>query len=221
MNRLRPILVACVLAASLAQAAAQTAGKPAAYTLPEKYPVPVPAAKPHTPNTVMDPISPEARKKFVQSALALTPLSLRDMINLFTYKVQVKDGLSYEDVVASLKARANKINFKFVGSNAIYKDIEALTSQPSPRVEIFHFCDAQVARELLDYSLEFVVFLPCRIALVEDANKKLWLATLDWDPSWLDTSPNPDKIPDSLYRSAAKLRKGLEEIIQAGANGSL
>ena len=28
---------------------------------------------------------------------------------------------------------------------------------------------------------EFVVFLPCRIALLEDADKKLWVMTLDWD----------------------------------------
>jgi hypothetical protein len=29
------------------------------------------------------------------------------------------------------------------------------------------------------------------------------------------------KLPDSLYQAAARLRKGLEEIIQAGANGAL
>jgi len=191
------------------------------YTLPDKYPVPVPEARQHIPNTMMDPITPEARNRFVQSSLALSPLSLRDLINLLAYKVQARPGLSFDDVVASMKARANKINFKFVGVNAIWKDVAATTGKPTPRVEIFNFCDASIARELLDYSLEFVVFLPCRIAVVEDANQKIWLVMLDWDVRWVDDLPNPDRISEPLRQGALKLRQGLENIIQAGANGDL
>lgn len=211
-------------AADGSHAAASTnkpVAKQAAYSLPDKYPVPVPEVKAFTPNTVMDPITPEARRKFIQSSLALSPFSVRDLVNLMAYKVEAQPGLAYDDVVASMKQRANKINFKFVGVNALYKDVEAITGKPSPRVEIFSFCDAIVARELLDYSLEFAIFLPCRIAVVEDANKKIWLIMLDWDVSWIDAAPNPNKLPDSLYQAAGKLRKGLEDIIQAGANGSL
>ena len=145
----------------------------------------------------------------------------RDLINLLAYKVEAKPGLSYDDVVASMKARANKINFKFVGVNAIWKDVAATTGKPTPRVEIFNFCDANIARELLDYSLEFVIFLPCRIAVVEDAHQKIWLVMLDWDVRWVDDLPNPDRIPDSLRQGAIQLRQGLADIIQAGANGDL
>ena len=53
----------------------QQTGK-GSYTLPDKYPVPVPEARQHTPNTMLDPITPEARNRFVQSSLALSPLSL-------------------------------------------------------------------------------------------------------------------------------------------------
>lgn len=198
----------------------QPAGK-GSYTLPDKYPVPVPEARQHTPNTMLDPITPEARNRFVQSSLALSPLSLRDLINLLAYKVEAKPGLSYDDVVASMKARANKINFKFVGVNAIWKDVAATTGKSTPRVEIFNFCDANIARELLDYSLEFVIFLPCRIAVVEDAHQKIWLVMLDWDVRWVDDLPNPDRIPDALRQGAIQLRQGLADIIQAGANGDL
>ncbi|QLP96420.1 MAG: hypothetical protein HZY79_02010 [Rhodoblastus sp.] len=72
---------------------------------------------------------------------------------------------------------------------------------------------------LLDHSLEFVIFLPCRIALVEDADKKLWLVMLDWDVRWIDAAPNPNKVPDRLYEAAVKLRAGMEDIIRAGASG--
>lgn len=198
-----------------------SSNKTIAYQLPEKYPVPVPSPKAFTPNTMMEPISSEARNRFFQSALALSPFSVRDLVNIVVFKLEAKPGLSYDDVVASMKQKANKINFKFVGVNSIYKDVEATTGKPTSRVEVFNFCDAMVARELLDYSLEFVVFLPCHIAVVEDANQKIWLAMLDWDVSWIKDSPNPNRLPDGLIKSANRLRKGLEEIMQAGAKGEI
>lgn len=190
-------------------------------TQPEKYPAPAPALRPHPANTLLDPITPQARERFVRSRLATLPLSPRDWINLLTYKVEARPGLSFDDVAASLKARANKINFKFVGVNALWKDVAASTGKPTPRVEIFSFCDASLARELLDYSLEFVVLLPCRVAVVEDANQKIWLLMLDWNVRWLDDAANPDRISDALRQGAVKLRSNLEEIIQAGAQGDL
>jgi len=33
---------------------------------------------------------------------------------------------------------------------------------------------------------ESIVYLPCRIAVMEDAQKNVWLLTLDWDTAWLD-----------------------------------
>jgi uncharacterized protein (DUF302 family) len=126
------------------------------------------------PNTMMDPITPEARRTFLQTSLAQSPLSIRELINLVTYKVAAQPGLSWDDVITSMKLRANKINLKFIGTHPVHKEIEAMTGKPTPRVEIYHFCDALLARELLDYSLEFAAFLPCRIAVVEDAQRKIW-----------------------------------------------
>lgn len=228
MTMVRPLLA--LLAALVALPAdAQTyapapppplAPAPAASpTRPDKFPIPAPELKERRANTMMDPITPQARMKFIQSSLALSPFSVRDLINLMAYKTPVKPGVDYDDVVAAMKQRANKINFKFVGVNALYKDVEAITGKPSPRVEVYSFCDAMVARELLDHSLEFVIFLPCRIALVEDADKKLWLVMLDWDVRWIDAAPNPNKVPDRLYEAAVKLRAGMEDIIRAGASG--
>lgn len=208
--RTLPLLLALLFAAGGASAQA-----------PEKYAAPAPGIKPFTPNTMMDEITPEARKRAMQSSLGLSPFSLRDLVNLVTYKLPAKPGLAYDDVVASLKQRANKLNFKLVGVNSIYKDVEAITGKPTPRVEVFNFCDALVAREVLDHSLEFIVFFPCRIAVVEDAQGKVWLVMLDWDVSWLDQAPNPNRLPDSLYQNARRIRQTLEEVMRAGANGEL
>lgn len=44
---------------------------------------------------------------------------------------------------------------------------------------------------------------------------------LDWDVSWTDAAPNPNRLSDSVYRAASQLPKGLEEILQADARGVL
>jgi uncharacterized protein (DUF302 family) len=216
MRALKLLSLTAALAMTAVTAAAQTPDP-----IPEKYSFPAPTLREHRPNTMMEPITAEARTRFIQAMMAGNPLSVRDMINLMAYKVKADPGLAYDDIVASMKQRANKLNFKFVGSNPIYKDVTAIGGQETPRVEIFNFCDAMVARELLDYSLEFAIFLPCRIAAVEDADKQIWLLMLDWDAVWMDTSPNPDRMPDSLRQSAIRLRRGMIEIMTAGAKGDL
>ncbi len=218
-SRMATILLTALLAMSLCAGAASAGAQQAAGEVAPGLGFPAPEKRVVTPNTVMAPITAEARKKFMQSTMAANPLSLRDMINLLTEKVPVQAGVSYDDAVAAMKQRANKLNLKFVGANSIYKDVAAISGKPTPKVEVFNFCDATVARELLDYSLEFVVLLPCRIAAVEDAQGKVWLMTLDWDASWLDTAPNPDRMPASLVTSATRLRQNMREIMRAGAAG--
>lgn len=172
------------------------------------------------PNTVAESISPEARANFVTSMMAINPFSLRDMIAMMVVKYPAKDGLKFDDVVEAMKVKANEINFKFVGHNPLWKDIVAITGKTdTPRVEFFSFCDAVVAREILDLSLEFAAFLPCRVAVLEDAHKKIWLLTLDWDVRWLDTSKNPNRISDSLRERSIMVREAIDKIMRAGASG--
>jgi len=149
------------------------------------------------------------------------PLSLRDMMSMMVTKKQVKEGVSFDDAIDSMKLRANKRNFKFIGDSPLYKDVVAITGKPSPRAEIFSFCDAVIARQILDYSPEFIAFLPCRIALIEDAKGKIWVVTLDWNVTWLDYSQNPNKITNELRANAIKIRDILEDIMTATANGDL
>ena len=192
-------------------------------TTPLPYNIQFPPTRPaeeHVPNTVHPSISAEARANAVSSMMAVNPFSLRDMIAMMAVKYQAKDGLSYDEVVEAMKVKANEINFKFVGHNPLWKDIVAITGkQDTPRVEFFSFCDAMVAREILDYSLEFAIFLPCRVAVVEDAYKKIWVMTLDWDVRWLDASPNPNKITGKMRESSILVRDAIDKIMRAGALG--
>jgi uncharacterized protein (DUF302 family) len=191
--------------------------------MPLPFNIQLPPTRPKedlVPNTVTPSISPEARANFVASMMAINPFSLRDMIAMMVVKYPAKDGLKFDDVVEAMKLKANEINFKFVGHNPLWKDIIAITGKTdTPRVEFFSFCDAIVARQILDLSLEFAAFLPCRVAVVEDAYKKIWLMTLDWDVRWLDASKNPNTISPELRDKAILVRDAIDKIMRAGAAG--
>ncbi len=180
-----------------------------------------PALVPAEPNTMMRPISPKAKMNAAQSFMSVNPLSLRDMINMMTYKRKVDEGLTVDEVVESMNLRANLLNFRLVGHNSPWKIMESVSGEPMPKVEILSYCDVMTMREILDYSPEFVAFLPCRIAVIEDASADLWIVTLDWDVRWLDTSPNPNKMSDDLRRKAIHIRETIHSIMEAGAAGDL
>ena len=190
---------------------------------PMPFNIQLPPTRPkedHQPNTMRESISPEARANFISSLMALNPFSMQEMIAMMAIKYPAKEGLKFDDVVESMKTKANELNFKYVGVSPLWKDVVAITGKAdTPRVEFFSFCDAMVARELLDLSLEFAAFLPCRIAVVEDANKKIWVLTLDWDVRWLDASKNPNQISASLREKSIMVREAIDKIMRAGANG--
>lgn len=180
-----------------------------------------PVDKNWRPNTFMPPISPEAKMKAAQSALFVNPLSLRDMVNMMVAKKQVAEGITFDEVIESMDVRANALNMKKVGHNTPYKVISAITGKPSPRMEIISYCDIMTMREIVNFVPEFIAFLPCRISVLEDADGKIWIVTLDWDVRWLDTSQNPNWISKELRERAIKVRGALESIMEAGANGEL
>lgn len=174
------------------------------------------------PNTVSPSISDEAKKNAFQTMMMMSPLSMRDMLGIITHKLPLEEGVTWDDAVESMKLRANEVNFKFVGSSPLSKEIEALTEKPSPRIEIFRFCDALVARKILDYMPEFIVFLPCKIALIEDADGKIWIMTLDWDVSWLDFAQNPNShLSKELRADAKRIREDIRYIMEGAASGDL
>lgn len=172
------------------------------------------------PNTVTDTMSAEAKRSFYQSMMMMSPLSMRDMIGIMADKMPIEEGITFEDAVDSIKLRANEVNFKFVGHNPLWKQVEAITGEDTPRVEIFHFCDAIVARKILDYVPEFVVFIPCRIALLEDADGQLWVMTLDWDVNWLNFAQNPNsELDKELRKEAQRIRNAMRYIMTGAVTG--
>lgn len=171
-------------------------------------------------------LKPEEKKRWLQMAMPMMAnmmqMDAREAMNYFAVKYQAKPGLSFDEVVESMMLRANQVNLKFVGSNLMWKDFEAvLGDSTAPRVEVFSFCDIAVARDLLRIIPEMAVFLPCRITVMEDADKNIWVLTLDWDVTWLDLSGKQMGITPELRQGAMAIRDKLDSVMRAGANGEL
>ena len=131
------------------------------------------------------------------------------------WAVPVEAGLTPEDVADSLKSLAASRNFLFVGESPFYKQIEAMTGQKYRYVNIFSFCDALVGKMMLAYRDEYSAFMPCRIALVENAKGELWLYAMN-----LDFVLHGGKaLPEDLRINVQEVRDTIWEIMQEAARG--
>lgn len=130
-------------------------------------------------------------------------------------KMPLAEGVSMDDAVDSMKLRANGLNFKLVAHLPLYKELEAMGVE-TQRVEIFQFCDARIAAQMIAENIDFAAYLPCRITLIEDQDGKPWLVTLD-----LDRVMQMADLPPHLQELAIKVRDTMNEIMTAGANGDL
>jgi uncharacterized protein (DUF302 family) len=153
---------------------------------------------------------------------SMMQMDAREATNYFAVKYQAKPGLSFDEVVQSMMLRANQVNLKFVGNNPMWMDFRATLGDPAaPRVEVLSFCDIALARDLLKVIPELVVFMPCRIAVMEDADKAIWVLMLDWDITWLEFAGKQAGMAPDLRRGVLEIREKMESVMRAGAQGEL
>lgn len=134
------------------------------------------------------------------------------------YKVAIDPGISLSDAADSMRLRANALNLKLVAELALSKQVEAMTDQAQRTVTIFQFCDAVTAKDLIDLNLDFSVYMPCRIALIEDAKGQGWLVMMDVN---VDAVAKEKRLPQALKDRINEVRQSLVEIMHAGAKGEL
>ena len=129
--------------------------------------------------------------------------------------VAVKEGLKPEDVVDSLKSLAVQHGMLFVGESPFYKQVEAVTGKPYRFISFYSFCDASVGAMMIEYNSAYSAFMPCRIAVAEDKNGRLWLHMMSLDMFIHGGKP----LPPDLKAGAIKVRDALDKIMQGAASG--
>jgi uncharacterized protein (DUF302 family) len=131
------------------------------------------------------------------------------------WAVPVEEGVEVDDVIESLKSQAAARNMLFVGESPFYKQVEAMTGEAYRYINFVSFCSAKVGKLMLEYQDHYSGFMPCRIAIVEDKQGKLWLYSMN-----LDLMIHGGKeLPADLKEGALFVRKNIWEMMQSGARG--
>ena len=125
------------------------------------------------------------------------------------------DGIGMDEAIDSMKLRANSLNFKLVAHMPLSEQVKAM-GEDSRRMEIFQFCDALIAKQMVEYNIVFAGFLPCRIALVEGADGNASIVTLN-----MDTMVQSVELTEDLQKLGMKVRNTIFSIVQAGVEGDL
>jgi uncharacterized protein (DUF302 family) len=90
------------------------------------------------------------------------------------YEVQVDEGVSYQDVLDSLKSVSEGMNFVNPANFPIGEHMKLRGVDPQGIKEVHSFCNLSMGTEIMLDHPEFLVFAPCRVALYEklDAHKQ-------------------------------------------------
>ncbi len=100
----------------------------------------------------------------LSDADAVQPLPPVDENNAI-YEVAVEPGVSYEDVVTSLKVVSEGMNFVNPANFPIGEHMQQRGLTPQGVLETRSFCNLGLGTEIFLDHPEFVVFAPCRIGL--------------------------------------------------------
>jgi uncharacterized protein (DUF302 family) len=219
LRRRKAASVAIFMLALCAGARAQSPSQPGMPIMPMPMMLPAPAQSTLPPNTMLAPMPRDMKRQWAQLFMMFNPVGVRDLLNVMAHKVPARPGLSVDEVVGALIARAEKHGFLLVNRYQMWRELQAMTGVADPyKVEVVSICDPQVSRDWMDYAPEMALFVPPRIAVVEDRNRQIWLLMLDWDMHWLDTARNAAFDP-KLRAQGLERRERLEDIMRAAANG--
>jgi len=131
------------------------------------------------------------------------------------WKVKVEEGVSVEDVEQSMLMVANEHNIKNVGELPLSKQVAAMKGKDYRFVKIYMFCNALTAAQMLEYNDAYSAYLPCRVTLLEDKNKQLWIYSLNMDLMIHGGTP----LPPELKKEALQVKTIIQDIMNRGAAG--
>jgi hypothetical protein len=63
--------------------------------------------------------------------------------------------------------------------------------------------------------------MPCRIAVMEDADRNIWVLMLDWDVTGLELAGRQAGMTPELRRAFLEIRQKMEDVMRSGASGAL
>lgn len=131
------------------------------------------------------------------------------------WTVKVAEDLTFEDVDESIRSAAIDRNIRDVGALPLGDQVAAMTGAPWRRLNIYLYCNPLTAAKMVEHNIAYAAYLPCRIALVEDAAGDLWITTLDMDMMIHGGTP----LPPELLAEALEVKDIILDVVTRGAEG--
>lgn len=128
-------------------------------------------------------------------------------------KQPLAEDVTADDAIDAMQSKAVELNMKIVAHQPLSRELEA-RGVDSGRLEIFQFCNPMDAHEMVKFNPIFAAYMPCRIALVEDQEGKLWVMMLN-----LDMLINNAPLTPELKEIAMRVNDTLNQIMVAAATG--
>ncbi len=141
--------------------------------------------------------------------------TVRQFIDDSIQRFELAEGVGVEDAVASMELRANLLNFKLVADLPLSEQVKAMGEQAN-YMRILAFCDALIAKRMVEYDIIFAGFLPCRIAVLEDTDGKGWIVATN-----MDMLLEAVDLPPDLQTLVEGVRDTFKSVVEAGVNGDL
>lgn len=132
------------------------------------------------------------------------------------YEVAVAPGVSYEDVLLSLKVISEGKNFVNPANFPLGDHMKARGQDPGGPLEVHALCNLSLGAEIMLDHPEFAVFAPCRIALYQK-NGQLYLG-LDRPTQDLKNIKQPTP---RAQKAAQQLEDALIDIMQKASRGEI
>jgi len=140
---------------------------------------------------------------------------MMQMVQASIQTFPLEDGITVDDAIDSMMLRANNLNFKLVADLPLSEQVKAM-GEDARYMRILAFCDALIAKKMVEFDPIFAGFLPCRIAVLEDEHGKGLIVTMNMDMMLYAT-----ELPPELQPLAQKVRDTIYSIVDAGVNGDL
>ncbi|MDR2875553.1 MAG: DUF302 domain-containing protein [Methylobacillus sp.] len=140
----------------------------------------------------------------------------RDNQESALYIVKVEQGVSYDDVVTSLKVAAEGKNFVSPGVYPLGEHLQQRGQQLQGRLEVRSYCNLGLGAEVFKDYPEFAAFAPCRIAIYEK-NGALYMA-LDRPTRAVNAL---GKVPQHVRDAAEEIEKTLIWMMEKARKGDI
>lgn len=150
------------------------------------------------------------------TSMAVKVLETGDPAKGMIDRYEVKTEDSVDDLVETIKSLAEEYNLRVVGDTKMYTREESEgKADEIYSVRNVSMCALSTAKEMLDYSMEYGGFMPCRVMIVEMGDGKKYLITMS-----LDLLVNGGFVlPERIGEIAEQMRVALSEIPRRAAIG--